>query len=144
MTGEETNQIRDLIRKSPRTTWGYWPFVFPILFLVVGVAIIVALVVYFERKAPDLQVLFKLGTKVEPVGDSQLIREAVMVTAMSIVVTFGLLAFLARTAFRQINLLRAAARDLGIEDGQQSGAADGGRPSSLETNRTSGAAGPRR
>ena len=114
MTGEETNQIRDVIHKSPRTIWGYWPFVFPILFLIVGVAIVVALVMYFERKAPDLQVLFKLGTKVEPVWDGQLIREAVMATALSVIMTFGLLAYLARTAFRQVSLLRAAAKDLGI------------------------------
>ncbi len=144
MTGEETNQIRDLIRKSPRTIWGYWPFVFPILILIVGVVIIVALVVYFERKAPDLQVLFKLGTREEPVWDSQLIREAVMTTVMSIIVTFGLLAFLAWTAFRLTRLLRAAAKELGIEDGEQGGAADGGQPSSSEASRMSGAAGPRR
>ncbi len=144
MTGEETNQIRNLIRRSPRTIWGYWPFAFLILILIVGVAVIIALVIYFERKAPDLQVLFKLGTKVEPIWDSQLIRKAVMTTVMSIVATSGLLVFLARTAFRQINLLRAAAKDLGIEDTQQSGAADGRQPSSSEANRMSGAAGPRR
>lgn len=127
MTAEQTNQIRDVLRKSPRTIWGYWPFVFPMLVLIVCTGIIVALVMYFERKAPDLQVLFKSGTKVEPVWDSQLIRETVMITVLSITATFGLLAFLAWTVFKQVNLLRAAAKDLGIEDGQN-GTADGSRP----------------
>jgi hypothetical protein len=70
MTGEQTVRIRNLIRKSPRTIWAYLPFVFPILIVIVGVAVNVALVIYFEKKAPDLQVLFKLGSKVEPVWDS--------------------------------------------------------------------------
>jgi len=37
---------------------------------------------------------------------------------LSITVTFILLAFLARLAFRQVTLLKAAASDLGIVDGQ--------------------------
>jgi hypothetical protein len=144
MTSEEVNQIRKLIRTAPRTIWGYLPFVSPVLVVIVGIAIDVGLVMHFERKAPDLQLLFKLGKKVEPVWDSQLIREPVMMTALSITVTFGLLAFLARIAYRQVALLRAAAKDLGIEDGQQGGAADGSQPFSSETNRMSGAAGSRR
>jgi hypothetical protein len=122
MTGEETTQIRTILRKAPRTVWGYWPFVFPVLFAVVGAAIVVGLVIYWETKMPDLEVLFRRGTKVAPIADSQSVREAVMLTAMSITITFVLLAFLARLAFRQVRLLRAAARDLGIEDGQPDGA----------------------
>ncbi len=141
MTGEETTQIRGLIRKAPRTVWGYLPFVFPVLMVIVGIAVIAGLVLYFETKAPDLQVLFKLGTKVEPVWDSQLIREVVIVTALSITVTFVLLAFLARMTFRQVGLLRAAAKDLRIEDGQPDGSASGSQPVGPETNRASSAAG---
>ena len=141
MTGEQTVQIRNLIRKSPRTVWAYLPFVFPVLIVIVGVAVNITLVIYFEKKAPDLQVLFKLGSKVEPVWDSQLIRKLVLMTSLSITVTFVLLAFLARLTFRQVVLLRAAARDLGIEDGQQDGAANRSQPVRPETNRTSAAAG---
>ena len=144
MTGEETVQIRNLIRKSPRSVWAYLPFVFPVLIVIVGVAVNIALVIYFEKKAPDLQVLFKLGSKVEPVWDSQMIREVTLMTSLSITVTFLLLAFLARISFRQVGLLRAAAKDLGIEDGQPDGAANGSQPIRSETNRTSGAAGSRR
>src|SRR2546422_109979 len=42
--------------------------------------------------------------------DSALVQKAVAMTTLSITVTFLLLAFLARLAFRQIRLLRAAAR----------------------------------
>lgn len=135
MTGEETNQIRNAIRKSPRTIWGYWPFIVPVLIVIVGIAVIVALVAYWETRMPDLEVLFKRGAKVVPVWDSQLVREAVMTTAMSITGTFVLLAFLARIAFKQIGLLRAAAKDLGIEDSQEVGA-NGSQPIRPETNQT--------
>ncbi len=143
MTSEETNQIRNLLRKAPRTVWAYLPFVFPVLIVVVGIAVNVGLVVYFEKNAPDMRVLFKLGSKVEPIWDSQLIREAVTITSASITITFVLLAFLARTAFRQVGLLRAAAKDLGIDDGQD-GAANGSQPFSSQTHQTSSAAGSRR
>lgn len=116
MTCEQTVQIRNLIRKSPRTVWAYLPFVFPVLVVIVGVGANIALMLYFEKKSPDLQVLFKVGSKVEPVWDSQMIREVVLTTSLSITVTFILLAFLARVAFKQVGLLRAAAKDLGIED----------------------------
>jgi hypothetical protein len=141
MTGEQTVQIRTLIRKSPRTVWGYLPFVFPVLIVIVGVAVNIALVFYFEKKAPDMQVLFKLGSKVEPVWDSQMIRKAVLITSLSISVTFALLALLARIAFRQVGLLRAAAKDLGITDGQPDGPANRSQPVRPETNQASAAAG---
>jgi hypothetical protein len=144
MTREETNQIRNLIRESPRTIWGYWPFIFPVLIVIVGIAVNVALVVYWERKMPDLEVLFKRGTRVEPVWDSQFVRKAVLMTSLSITITFVLLAFLARIAFRQVGLLRAAGRVVGIADGQPDGAANGSQPIRSETNRTSGTAGSRR
>lgn len=144
MTGEETNQIRYLIHKSPRTIWGYWPFIIPVLIVIVGIAVNVALVTYWEMKMPDLEVLFKRGTWVEPVWDSQLVRRVILITSLSITWAFVLLACLARIAFRQVGLLRAAARDLGIEDGQSDGAANGRQPIRLETNSTSSAADPRR
>jgi hypothetical protein len=142
MTGEEVNRIRKLVRTTPPTIWGYLPFVFPTVIVVVGIAVNIGLVIHFERKAPDLQVLFRLGKKVEPVWDSQLVREVVMITALSITSTFGLLAALARINYRQVGLLRAAARDLGIEKGQPDGPANRGQPVGTSTNRTSDAAGP--
>ena len=141
MTGEETVLIRSLIRKSPRSIWGYLPFVFPVVMVIVGVAVNIALMIYFEKKAPDLEVLFKLGSKVEPIWDSQLIRKVVLITSLSITVTFVLLAFLARIAFRQVGLLRAAAKDLRIGDYQQDGAANRSKSVRPETNPTSAAAG---
>lgn len=141
MTGEQTVQIRNLVRKSPRTIWGYLPFVFPVVIVIVGVAVNIALVFYFEKEAPDLQVLFKFGSKVEPVWDSQMIRKLVLMTSLSITVTFVLLALLARIAFKQVGLLRAAAKDLGIEDGQESGAASRSQPVGQVTNPTSATAG---
>ncbi|HZR16430.1 MAG TPA: hypothetical protein VFE51_03815 [Verrucomicrobiae bacterium] len=116
-----------MVRKTPPTIWAYLPFVYPVLIVMVGIAVNVGIVIYFEGKTPDLQVLFKLGSKVQPVWDSQLIRSVVGITALSITITFALLAFLARIAFRQACLLRAAAKDLGIED-DQPGTAVNSRP----------------
>jgi hypothetical protein len=143
MTGEELTRIRSLVRRTPPRLWAYLPFVFPVLIVLVGIAVNVGIVIYFEKKAPDLQVLFKLGSKVQPVWDSQLIRSVVEITALSITITFVLLAFLARIAFRQACLLRAAAKDLGIEGGQREGRANGSQPSRSEASSTL-AAGPRR
>ncbi len=116
MNAEQRNQIQAIVRKTPKTVWTYWPFLFPVLVVVVGVIVQIAIVVYFERKVPDLEVLFKHGKRVEPVWDSQLVREAVMVTSLSITVTFLLFIYLARLAFRYATLLKTAAKDLGIDE----------------------------
>ena len=117
MTAEQRTQIQTAIRKTPRTLWAYWPFLFPVLIVVVGIAAQIVLVAYFKSKVPELEVLFKLGTRVELVWDSQLVRKAVLVTSLSITVTFMLFIFLARLAFRYATLLRAAAKDAGIDEG---------------------------
>lgn len=134
MTKEETTQIRTLLRKAPRTVWGYWPFIFPVLFAVVGAFIVAGLVIYWETKMPDLEVLFRRGTKVAPIANSQSVREVVIVTAMLITITFVLLAFLARLAFRQVGLLRAAAlTSLDLPDRHLTGrgVSSGGRSAKL-------------
>ena len=117
MTSEQRTQIQAIVRNTPKSAWEYWPFLLPVIVFVVGVLVVTALVVYFERKLPDLEVLFKSGKRVEPVWDSQLVREAVMVTAMSITITFLTFIYLARLAFRYATLLKTAAKDLGINEG---------------------------
>ena len=117
MTAEQRTQIQAVVGKTPKTAWTYWPFLFPVLLVVVGVIVQIALVVYFERKIPDLEVLFKHGKRVETVWDSQLVREAVMVTSLSITVSFIFFIYLARLAFRYATLLKTAAKDLGIDEG---------------------------
>jgi hypothetical protein len=114
MTAEQRTQIQVAIRKAPKTVWAYWPFLLPVLVVVVGVAVQIVLVAYFKNKVPELEVLFKRGTKIEPVWDSQLVQEAVLVTSLSITVTFLMFIFLARLAFRYITLLKAVAKDAGI------------------------------
>ena len=109
--------------------------------VILGVAANIALVIYFQKKAPDLQVLFKHGSNIEPVWDSEMIQKVVLITVLAITTTFVLLAFLARIVFRQVGLLRAAAKDLRIGDYQQDGAANRSKSVRPETNPTSAAAG---
>ncbi len=119
MTGQERNQIQETIRKSPRTIWGYWPFVFPILLVILGAAIQIALLRYFMKQVPGLEICIRHGARVETLWDSQLVKEAVLTVSFSITLTFALLAFLAHQAFKQVSLLRAAAKDLGMDEVQQ-------------------------
>lgn len=116
MTTEQRAQIQTAIRKTPKTVWAYWPFLIPVLAVVVGVAVQIMLIAYFKSKIPGLEVLFKRGTRIEPVWDSQLIREAVLATALSITGAFMLFIFLARLAFRYATLLKAVAKDAGIDE----------------------------
>ena len=81
MTGEETNQFRDMLRKSPRTFWEYWPSILPVLIAIACAVAVVGFVIYWETKMPDLEVLFRRGEDVAPIADSQLVREAVMSVA---------------------------------------------------------------
>jgi hypothetical protein len=115
MTAEQREQIRAVVLKTPKSPWEYWPFLLPVILLVVGTMIIVGLMAFYERKIPDLEVLFKNGKTIVPVWDSQLIREAVMTAIMSVTVTFWLFIYLARTAFRYGSLLKMAAKDLGMD-----------------------------
>ena len=116
MSPDQRAQIQTVIRKTPKTIWAYWPFLLPIVIVVIGVAINVMLVVYFERKIPDLEVLFKDGNRIQPVWDSQLVCEAVMTTSMSITVTFLMFVYLARLSFRYATLLKATAKDIGLDE----------------------------
>ncbi len=117
MTAEQRTQIQAAIRETPKSVWAYWPFLLPVLIVVVGVAVQIVLVAYFKSKIPDLEVLFKRGTRIEPVLDSQLIKEVVLVTSLSITVSFMMFTFLARQAFRYAILLKAVAKDVGIDEG---------------------------
>ena len=110
-----------MIRKSPRRIWGYWPFVLPVIFVIIGIVVQVALLGYFKQKVPGLEVCVRRGTNVEAMWDSQLVQECVLVVSLSITVTFALLAVLAGTAFKQVGLLRSAAKELGIDDGKRGG-----------------------
>ena len=120
--------------------WGYWPFAFPVLLMVVGVAVQIALLRYFESRYGTFDVLIRHGTRTELLWDSQLVKEAVLTVSLSITVTFGLLAFLACRSHKQAVLLKAAAHELGIDKGQD-GAAKRSQPVSSKANRTSSAAG---
>ncbi len=144
MTSEQRNQIRMMTRRPLGSVWSYWAFIFPVVLVVVGIAIQIALLSYFKSRFGEFDILIRHGKDVRLLWDSQLVQEAVLTVSFSITVTFGLLAFLARRSHKQAALLNAAARELGIEGGQQDGAANGSQPFSSETNRTSSAAGSRR
>ena len=115
MNAEEQKQIQTLIRTSPKTVWGYWPFLLPVLVVLAGAAVQVALLAYFKHKTPDLEVLFKSGNTVQPVYNSQLVKEAVLTAASSITVTWMMFIYLARQSFKSLKLLRTAAKDLHID-----------------------------
>jgi len=84
------------------------------------VLVLVLLLAYFKHKMPDLEVLLKRGTTVEPMWSSELLREAVLLFTGSITATFLMFIVLACVAFKQLGLLRAAAKELGISNGQPS------------------------
>jgi len=115
MTDNDENQIREVISISPGSIWGYWPFIFPVLMVLVGAAFQVALLIYFENKVPGLEVWLKHGDKFDRLWDSQLVKLMVLTVSLSITVTFGLIAFLARRAFKQVRLLKIAAAELQID-----------------------------
>jgi hypothetical protein len=115
MTGIERNQIQDTIRRSPDSIWGYWPFLLPVICVLVGIGVQIALLTYFKTQSPSFEVCIRSGKRVEVMWDSQLVQEAVLVVSLSITTTFALLAFLARQLFKQVSLLKAAARELSID-----------------------------
>lgn len=116
MTSEQKAQIQLAMRKAPKSVWGYWPFLVPTIMVIVGFAIQIVLVIYLKTKIPDLQVLFQHGKRIQPVGDSELVQRFVLVTGGAIVVNLLMFTQLARLTFRHVNLLKAAAKDLGIEE----------------------------
>jgi hypothetical protein len=119
MTSEERNQIRDLAKRPLGSIWGYWLFVFPVVLVVIGIGVQMALLRYFESRSGSLDILIRQGTNVELLWDGQLVKEAVLTVTLSITLTFALLAFLARRSYKQSALLKAAASELSIENGQQ-------------------------
>jgi hypothetical protein len=127
--------------RPPGSICGYWPFVIPVLLVVIGVAIQIALLRYLESRYGSFDILIRHGAKTELLWDSQLVKEAVLTVSLCITVTFGLLAVLAYRSHKQAVLLKAAARELGLENGQQDGAANRSQPVGPDTNRTSSAAG---
>jgi hypothetical protein len=114
MNAEETRQIKTAIRRCPKSVWGYWPFLVPVIAVVAGFAVQITLLAYFKYKLPDLEILLKDGSHVGPVWDSELTREAVLTTSGSITITILLFTYLARQSFKYLGLLKTAAKDLGI------------------------------
>jgi hypothetical protein len=123
MTSEQRSQIRGMSRRPVGSIWGYWPFLFPVLIVIIGVAVQIALLVYLKGRVGDFDILIRHGGKVQVLWDSQLVRQAVLTVSFSITMTFGLLAFLAWRSHKQAMLLKAAASELGIEDSQPDGTA---------------------
>jgi len=126
MTSEQRNQMELMTRRPLGSIWGYWPFVFPVVLVVVGVAIQIALLGYFKSNYGDFDILIRHGKDVRLLWDSELVKEAVLTVSFSVTVTFGLLALLAFRSHKQAALLNAAARDLGIAGGQSCASPDGG------------------
>jgi len=131
MTSEQRNQIRALTRQPVGSIWGYWPFVLPVLLVIIGIVVQVVLLRYFESRYGSFDILIRQGKKIEVLWEAQLVKEAVLTISLSITLTFALLAFLARRSYRQATLLRAAAGDLGIESGQQNTPSNGPRTGRL-------------
>jgi len=126
MTSEERKLIQEIASKPVGSLWGYWPFVLPVTVVVIGVAVQIALLSYFNARLGHIDILIRSGTKVELLWESQLVKEAVLTVSFSITGTFALLAFLAYRSHKQAILLKAAVRELGIEHDQ--GAAANGNP----------------
>jgi hypothetical protein len=114
MNAEEKLQIQTAIRRCPKTVWGYWPFLLPVICVVIGIAIQFLLLAYFKYKNPDLEILLKDGPRIGPMWDSELTKEIILTTSFSITITFALGAYLAKLSFKYLGLLKATVRDLGI------------------------------
>jgi hypothetical protein len=115
------------------SVWGYWPFVLPVVLVIVGIGVQVVLLRYFESRYGEFDVLIRHGAKTELLWDSQVVKEAVLTITLSITLTFALLAFLARRSYRQAALLNAAAKELGLENGQQTRCSEPGDGASVDT-----------
>jgi hypothetical protein len=124
MTNEDRNQIRTVASRPLGSVWGYWPFVSPVVFVVIGIAVQTALLAYFKTHLSGFEVCIRHNGKVDVLWDNELVQEAVLVVSGSITITFVLLAFLARESYKQTVLLKAAAKDLGIECEPQVGVAN--------------------
>lgn len=124
MTSEERNQIRLMTNRPLGSIWSYWPFVLPVILVVLGVAIHVAVLWYLKHRYGDIDILIRHGKDVRLLWDSQLVQQAVLTTTFSIIFTFAFLAFLAYRLHKQTALLKAAAKDLGIEGGPHDGASN--------------------
>jgi hypothetical protein len=144
MTSEQRDQIRDMTRRPVGSVWGYWPFVFPVVLVIIGIGVQVVLLWYFESRYGVFDILIRKGTKMDMLWDSQLVKQAVLTVALCITVTFALLATLAHRSHKQAVLLKAAARELDIVNGQPEGGANGSQPIRLETSSTPVTAGSRR
>ena len=115
MTNEDQEKIRKLIRTTPKSLWGYLAFVAPVIVVIIGIAIQFILLAYFKNHFGDFEVCIRRGEQVERLWNNDLVKEVVLIVSLSTTATFGLLAWLASISFRQITLLRKAAKELGIE-----------------------------
>jgi hypothetical protein len=118
MNSEERNQLREISRRPLGSVWSYWPFVLPVLLVIVGVGVQIALLSYFRHHFGDFDIVVRKGNKTESLWDNQLVKEAVLTVSLSITVNFALVALLAWRAYKQAALLRAVARELGIDSPQ--------------------------
>lgn len=116
MTENDKKQIYQVAEYSPRSLWGYWPFIGLLLLVMVGVGGHVVLFLYFKNQSPGLEIWLREGDRMQPMWNSELVKRMVLTTSFAITTTFGLLAFLAALAHRYVRLLRIAATEMGIDE----------------------------
>ncbi len=105
LTSEEKSQINDAIIKSPKSIWGYWVFILPVILVVIGVITHAILYYYFSSKV-EIEVLVRSGNKIETLWDSDFVRRIVLTTSGCIILSFVWITISASHALRQNRLLK--------------------------------------
>lgn len=118
MTSQERSEIQKLTSKPVGSIWGYWPFLLPMLLVIIAVAVHALLFTYLNKHYGEIDILIKHGKNIQLLWDSDLVRQAVLAVSGSFICTFALLMYLARLSHKQAVLLKAA-KELGIESSDQ-------------------------
>lgn len=117
MNEKEKNEVQDIIKKSPRRIWGYWMFIFPIILILIGILIHIFLLKYFESKnGQSIEIMLKSGKKISTWLENRDVKKVILTISLAIIISFGMLAQLAYTSFKQKKLIKRMAKELKIID----------------------------
>ena len=106
-TEDEKRRLTQLVQKTPSSRWSYWPFVFPLLVVVVVVGAVIHASLFVWLRSNDIEMWLHDGNHAEPVWESKLVRQLILSLSLCVIGAFGGLALLGELAYRQAQALRS-------------------------------------
>ena len=111
ITDEDKKLIERALAKAPKSAWGYWGFLLPVLIVVAGVLVNTVIILYYRQRIP-LEVLMRCGDRTDLLWNSELVWKVATVSVGCVIASAWLLICLALQTVKQTRLIGKLTQEL--------------------------------